>query len=216
MTNVNRVVFNPELYKSIEEKVVKLISESFDPIFDEMVIHWEDCEENEYVGNPYNYCNILKLNGEFGNYNHNSANELEKPPRELSELEEMMFGKPDVNIKKSRAYIDVNGNESDGYYTWVPQNGDDGLPDFVENGYSIFINKDVDEKVAYKFFQTYYARLCLYVGKNQSNDNGIHNCYEVTPYVDFTKEWTDAELFKLAKFTDEEIAEVYRVIPKFY
>ena len=254
MSNEKRVEFNPELYKSVKEKILELTGSGEEGgIYEDMEIIQEDhyydesCGEEFYqqelknMDNPYNCYKLLKLKSLDGNYNHNSLNELELTEEEsqaryikqskLSDEQksmlqewfdhdnEMGIGKP---VKKCNAYIDKNGNKSDGFYTWIPQDGPDGLPDFVEHDteHSIFISKDVDEKVAYAFFKTYFARLCLYIGVNSPGEYDSYTypwSYYITPgYFGFHKEWTDEELFAKAGLTDEEIAEVYRVLPKFY
>ena len=129
-------------------------------------------------------------------------------------------------LKLPRVRGNTGEETSDGYvrnrsfYTWIPGDGKDGLPKFKkekDNGisYGIIIDKNIDPKVAYAYFKTYFARYCMSLGKyNQSIDGG--SCERTTPYLGFDKLWTDEELFAKAGFTDEEIAEVYRIIPSYY
>jgi len=105
------------------------------------------------------------------------------------------------------------------FYTWFPKDNDEGLPNFRTKTpgddirYGVIVDKNVDPKTVYKFFKTYFARYCMAVGKfNQDVGAGAIT----TPNMDFSQEWTDKQLFNEVGFTDEEIAEVYRIIPKFH
>ena len=101
-------------------------------------------------------------------------------------------------------------------YTWVDVNGENGLPKLKypnKPTYGAMIDTDVDPKVAYTFFRTYFARFCMSIGKQcRAVGCGV----ATTPKLELNKVWTDEELFELAGFTNEEIAEVYRYIPSFY
>ena len=104
------------------------------------------------------------------------------------------------------------------FYTWIPENGKDGLPKFKDPNkpatFGLVIDKDVDPKVAYSYLRTYFARYCMSLGKY--NHHLDSSCLVTTPLVSFDREWTDEELFAEVGFTDEEIAEVYRIIPSYY
>jgi len=254
MTNEKRVEFNPELYKSIEEKILELTGKGDNGgIYEEMVFNYEEncyydeeCLEDDYEfyierandkSNPYNSCKILKLNRNFI-IKKKDDNEIKREDMLDLSFQEIFFGEnvqPDSSetaisseepFEYLGAYTDVvdsNGNEPAHLYAWIPDDGPDGLPCFDDDEdnerYGIFVDKDLDEKVAYKFFKTYFARLCLYIGLNNPSPYSCNSypwSYRITPDYGFHKEWTDEELFADAGLTEEEIAEVYRVLPKLY
>ena len=57
------------------------------------------------------------------------------------------------------------------------------------------------------FFKTRFVRYCILLAHSSGGDGT-----EGIPCLDFRKKWTDEELFADAGFTDEEIAEVYRIM----
>ena len=244
MTNENGVEFNPELYKSIKEKMLSLTGNGDGySLYEDLVVNYEedfgfneeDIGEDYYEeranddSNPYNNCKILKLYRNFA-----IQKPVEEKPRTKEEqkildeiLKDWVLETSDEPVENlGGAYtgvVDSNGNVPKEIYAWVPKDGPDGLPCFDSDEdnerYGIFVSKDVDEKVAYKFFKTYFARLCLYIGMNDPSDYSCDTYpwyFSITPQVSLYHEWTDEELFAETDLTEEEIAEVYRVLPKLY
>ena len=104
------------------------------------------------------------------------------------------------------------------FFTWCPVINEDGVPVYkrsIGKDFGIIIDKDIDEKDAYTYFTSYFARFCMALGKNSHRVLGS-KCIDTTPNMITNKAWTDAELFEAAGFTDEEITAVYNIIPKFY
>ena len=244
MSNEKSVEFNPELYKSIKEKILKLTFEGEDGgLYEDLVFNYEEvcyydeeCLEHDYEGyierandetNPYNMFKILKL---YRNFIIKKKEETVEPVKmcwSKFAYFERLFGqhnqseRSEEHISEEPDVVKPIRNAPAEIYEWIPPDGEDGLPDFHDDEdherYGIFVDKNVDEKVAYTFFRTYFARLCLYIGLN---DPGEYSCdtypwyFKITPrYFGFHKVWTDEELFAEAGLTDEEIAEVYRVLP---
>jgi len=234
MTDEKRVEFNPELYKSIKEKMLSLTGNgdgyslnedlvfNYEEVFgfDEEDIgedYYEERANDEF--NPYNRFKILKL---YRNYiikkpsEKKDINEIAHEDLLDFSLSEEVFGQS----SSSNSYKEPIITETEELYDWIPDDGEDGLPDFYDDEdherYGIFVDKDLDEKVAYKFFKTYFARLCLYIGMNDPSEYSCDDYpwhFKITPQVSLSYEWTDEELFAETDLTEEEIAEVYRVLP---
>ncbi len=115
----------------------------------------------------------------------------------------------------------IDYNRSRTFFSWISVDGIDGLPSFQNNrdktkfDFGLVIGKDMDHKVAYSYFKTNFARFCMALGKHNHAVLGS-SCELTTPIVDFSVQWTDEQLFDLVGFTDEEIAEVNRVITPLY
>jgi len=191
-----------------------------------------DLRDNTYTNVNINDVNVNETKPEL----HKVMSEKLKTAIENSAaLNDVLFKGKHLKLDANKTLLKlpkVRGNEGkntpNGYernkdfFTWIPGNNDDGLPKFDKEKpsdnkeyFGIIIDKDVDQKIAYSYFRTYFARYCMSLGKfNQNIKTG--NCIKTTPYFGLHKEWTDEELFKKVGFTDEEIAEVYRIIPSYY
>jgi site-specific DNA-methyltransferase (adenine-specific) len=64
------------------------------------------------------------------------------------------------------------------------------------------------------YIKSYFARFCLSIAKFDRNLNPI--TLSSTPWMDFSKKWTDVELFEHFQLTKEEIEFIYKNIPSFY
>ena len=65
-----------------------------------------------------------------------------------------------------------------------------------------------------KYIKTNFVRFCLSVYKNNGN---LHRGeLALIPFLDFTQEWTDEKLYEHFNLTQEEIAFIEKVIPKYY
>jgi hypothetical protein len=64
------------------------------------------------------------------------------------------------------------------------------------------------------YVKSKFARFCLSIYKN----NGNLYCGEMKliPWLDFTQEWSDEKLYKHFNITQEEVAFIEKVIPKYY
>ncbi len=83
----------------------------------------------------------------------------------------------------------------------------------------IKVNSSVEVENCVAYFQSYFARFCASLHKYNMDlhaGRSANSTSSFVPVVDFSKAWTDEQLFDLAGFTEEEIAEVYRVIPEYY
>lgn len=64
------------------------------------------------------------------------------------------------------------------------------------------------------YIKSYFARFCLSIAKFDRSLNPI--TLSSTPWMDFSKKWTDVELFEHFQLTKEEIEFIYKNIPSFY
>ena len=108
-----------------------------------------------------------------------------------------------VTVKaKDWAAIGQSGKVNGVDYTIVDLNT---LKSMIEDNQDV--SKVCTSKIEYMSF--------LFKDKGQFNQD-VGSAAITTPNMDFSREWTDEELFKEVGFTDEEIAEVYRIIPSYY
>ena len=64
------------------------------------------------------------------------------------------------------------------------------------------------------FLKTDFVRFCLSIYKNNSQlDRGE---LEIIPWLDFTKEWNDKNLYEYFSLTKEEVDFIEKNIPKYY
>lgn len=66
----------------------------------------------------------------------------------------------------------------------------------------------------YNYLETDFARFCLALSKMDINLTGGE--LKTVPFLDFSKNYTDDELFSLAGFSGQEIQVVRNIIPDFY
>ncbi len=63
------------------------------------------------------------------------------------------------------------------------------------------------------YLKTYFARFCLSICKSDLN---IEAYFKLVPYMDFSRKWTDKDLFEYFDLTAEEQEHIYKHIPKYY
>jgi len=105
----------------------------------------------------------------------------------------------------------LRGNAgSDDFYTFIPRSPDYHI---MHNGYGLSINPANIENVV-TYLKTNMARFALALYKfNANNHQGE---FRSVPLVDFNQEWTDEKLMAEWGITDEEYAEILKVIPAYY
>lgn len=64
------------------------------------------------------------------------------------------------------------------------------------------------------FLKTFFARFCLSISKFDRSLNWI--TLDTTPWMDFTKQWNDEDLFTLFNITEDEKILVYKIIPPYF
>jgi hypothetical protein len=65
----------------------------------------------------------------------------------------------------------------------------------------------------HKYLMTKFARFCLSIYKNSAN---VLSDLKIVPYLDFSKSWTDNELFEYFELSNEEINFILTYIPNWY
>lgn len=85
---------------------------------------------------------------------------------------------------------------------------------FGEHDFGVSIpNADSIENF-YNYLETDFARFCLALSKMDINLTGGE--LKTVPLVDFTKTYTDTELYKMAGLCEEEIKTIQQIIPDYY
>lgn len=82
----------------------------------------------------------------------------------------------------------------------------------AEHGIILLPNESIDSLVSY--LKTYIARYALSLNKTSFNLRRVQVAN--VPLVKFDQEWSDDKLQELLSITDEEYAEIRRVIPEYY
>ena len=134
-----------------------------------------------------------------------------------------------VTMPESRGHVhptktSVNPCINDDWFTLIPKTENIKIPNpQLRNknkpicGFKLKNQEEVQNCISY--FQSYFARFCCSLYKRNMDlhcTRSKNSANNFVPVVDFSKSWTDEELFKLVGFTKEEIAEIYKVIPKYY
>ena len=123
-----------------------------------------------------------------------------------------------VNLSQIRGHVDLNSNKSmvkPDFYTMVTKDlKPTNLPRKQrEKTQASFITiEEANNLISY--VKTNFARFCLSLNKN--NQNLYCGEMEMIPWLDFTKEWTDENLYKYFDLTEEEIKFIEKNIPKYY
>ena len=95
----------------------------------------------------------------------------------------------------------------------IVSNNPDYYKEATDNGLKIILPRD-EWNNFYTYAKTFVARFCVSIMKiDQHLDSGQ---FSFLPLVDFSKKWTDAELAELIGFTEEEMNEIYKVLPDYH
>lgn len=120
-----------------------------------------------------------------------------------------------VNTAQIRGNVNKNSDSimiQDDFYTFIPK--DTKISN--ENTKHMFFSFDSYEKADnfLNYLKTNFSRFCLSIFKSNSQlDRGE---LEIVPYLDFSKKWSDEELYKYFDFTESEIKFIEKNIPKYY
>jgi len=122
-------------------------------------------------------------------------------------------GESDYVCSLSRARGHMGNND---FYTFLPQdiNHKSHTKDVSEKtnfGIKVTSNEQVEN--IYGYLRTYVARGCVSLAKCTIMNMGE---LKIVPRVDFNRSWNDEQLCELFGLTDEEFAEIKRVIPSYY
>jgi len=99
----------------------------------------------------------------------------------------------------------------EGFYTMVTKDLDVSLQGKQQ---PVSFNTINEANNFLKYIKTNFVRFCLSVYKNNGN---LHRGeLALIPFLDFTQEWTDEKLYEHFNLTQEEIAFIEKVIPKYY
>jgi predicted RNA methylase len=169
-------------------------------------------DDSYYSNGPFLY----KYNTELKDFRENIFSYLNGKQT----VKDHIFNSPgkewSVEIPKIRGHLSLT--EKDIYdcsdiFTFIP---DDRVPSFNSSSsgrlYVRFSSKEEAENFIL-YLRTFFARACLSISKH-----GLHNdCNELklVPWLDFSKKWTDKDLFALLGDTDKLYDSVVKVIPKY-
>lgn len=122
-----------------------------------------------------------------------------------------------INIAQIRGHVNLSGSNmiKDDFYTFVPRDLTAELQ--IKNLRQITQFGFADKLHAENFLsylKTDFARFCLSIYK--INQNLYRGELRSVPYLDYSKIWTDNELYKLFNITDKEIEFIKSKICKYY
>lgn len=163
------------------------------------------------------YNNIFEIN-KFSNNDiyPNLKNKIDK----LSSINLLMYknkfrGKYYVNTAQIRGNVDLNSDTimvKNDFYTIITK---DSMVS-IENKKHMFFSfgKYEEANNFLSYLKTNICRFCLSIYKNNSQlDRGE---LSIIPWLDFSKKWTDEDLIKEFKLTNDEVDFINKNIPKYY
>ena len=85
---------------------------------------------------------------------------------------------------------------------------------YGSHDFGVKLNDSAHLENFYSYLETDFARFCLALSKMDINLTGGE--LKTVPFLDFSKNYTDDELFSVAGFNEQEIQVIRNIIPDFY
>jgi hypothetical protein len=167
------------------------------------------------------YDNIYQINKFSNKEIYFTLKEKIKNKLEIS-LHEKMRNQNDltyfVNLSQLRGNVDLNSMKSlikNDFYTLCTRDLSVSLEKRIQRESTQFsFDDELEANNFLSYTRTYFTRFCLAILKN--NQNLYCGEMSLIPYLDFSKNWSDEDLFKYFNLTKDEIDFIYKVIPKYY
>jgi hypothetical protein len=120
-----------------------------------------------------------------------------------------------VNVSRIRGNVCDKNMIKDDFYTFIPKDRVVQRNKATTDGSSYGFNSEFEADNFLNYLKTNTARFSLLLSKFNS-DLANRPAMKTVPWLDFTQEWTDEKLYQHFELTQDEIAFIEKVIPKYY